>query len=85
MANDEELLKSPEYHTGVLQEIKREQFTRRLYAMKLHDTLDGIDMRHETEGSTTILRVPGGWIYTVYCQSSVASVFVPWDNQFQPK
>lgn len=46
-----------------------------LYKMKLHETL------HLGE-SVIVLRVPGGWIYTTYCDMKPSSVFVRFDNEF---
>lgn len=58
-----------------------------LYHMELHEqrTLD------EQLATTVITRVPGGWIYTFYnqvdepSQERTSSVFVPFDNEFQPR
>lgn len=46
-----------------------------LYNMKLHDK--------KISPEINILRVPGGWIYTIYdCEDKISSVFVPFDNGF---
>ena len=54
-----------------------------IYKMKLHE------MRRVGEPSdplaTTILRVPGGWVYSQFDKSNsmLSSVFVPFDNGYQ--
>ena len=55
----------------------------KLYAMKLHEMLQVGEIKHSL--ATTILRVPGGWVYSQFDKSyrMTASVFVPFDNEFQ--
>jgi hypothetical protein len=49
-----------------------------VYTMGLHQ------FKHITDGFT-VLRVPGGWIYTQYRLDSniMTSIFVPFNNEFQ--
>lgn len=52
-----------------------------IYKMELHESL------HHEDGFS-VLRVPGGWIYTSYSETgtggySQSSCFVPFDNEFQ--
>lgn len=46
-----------------------------IYQMKIHDEI------HLGE-KVVILRVPGGWIYTTYCDMKPTSVFVPYHREF---
>lgn len=50
-----------------------------LYEMELHE-------RRYVSDEIDVTRVPGGWIYTKYRldQQAMTSVFVPFDNEFQP-
>jgi len=54
---------------------------REIYYMGLHEILniDGNSL------STTIIRVPGGWVYHSYDKSKnfLGMVFVPFNNEFQ--
>lgn len=55
-----------------------------LYEMKMHD----IKAPDVNGGMTiSILRVPGGWIYTTYMKTMggyiPSSVFVPYDSEFR--
>ena len=43
-----------------------------IYGMKLHQVI--------IEGNMEILRVPGGWVYTVL---GTNSIFVPFNNEFK--
>ena len=54
-----------------------------LYSMKCGDIL-----HLNCKESWEILRVPGGWIYTRFCENGtggydMSSCFVPFDNEFQ--
>ena len=54
-----------------------------IYEMKLHEM---IMVGKPTDIlATTVLRVPGGWIYSQFDKSHTmtASVFVRFDNEFQ--
>jgi hypothetical protein len=56
----------------------------KIYDMKLHECIDSgtkVNMFY------TILRVAGGWIYTSFNHdgSSLSSIFVRFDNEFQSK
>jgi hypothetical protein len=42
--------------------------------MKLHDILHFEDY--------TVIRIPGGWVYTQNYFQNVCSVFVPYSNEF---
>ncbi|MFA5168951.1 MAG: hypothetical protein WC530_10535 [Candidatus Omnitrophota bacterium] len=44
-----------------------------IYDLKLHETW--------TDGNLDVLRVPGGWVYSIYG----GVIFVPFDNEFMPK
>jgi len=46
-----------------------------IYEMGLHDTVF-------LSEDMSILRVPGGWIYTFGIDDNVTSVFVPFSNEF---
>lgn len=50
-----------------------------LYKMGLHEEFERSDL--------SILRVPGGWIYTRYLRPNyeAITVFVPFDDEFKPK
>lgn len=48
----------------------------KVYTMKLHEVIDG----QGANGNTRILRVPGGWIYSIYFENSLSSVFVPYEK-----
>lgn len=45
-----------------------------LYNMKLHDTID--------TGVYDILRVPGGWLYTLFGDKTTTTTFIPFNNEF---
>lgn len=57
----------------------------RMYEMELHEQLTP----STSSSATLITRVPGGWIYTFYNQTTepnaerFSSVFVPFHNEFQ--
>lgn len=54
---------------------------QKIYDLKLHEECC-LSM------GTSIVRVPGGWIYRIYGSpdtGDVTAVFVPFDNEFQPK
>lgn len=53
-----------------------------IYSMELHETLHDID-NPNGQGRFTVLRVPGGWIYTAYGDGMPSPVFVPFHNGFQ--
>ena len=58
------------------------EFKGALYGMKLGERITSGDKG--TYGfDWVITRVPGGWIYTAETALSPASVFVPYDNEFQ--
>ena len=47
-----------------------------IYNLKLHETM-------YPDKATTVMRVPGGWIYTLTIGGEThTSVFVPFDNEF---
>lgn len=53
-----------------------------LHAMELHEVL------HLNDGELEILRVPGGWVYTTYCDNGVSgysltSCLVPYSDEFR--
>jgi hypothetical protein len=54
------------------------------YEMKLHDTFIAEGELNQNL-FTTVLRVPGGWIYRSYDKGTqiMGAVFVPFDNEFQ--
>jgi hypothetical protein len=54
-----------------------------LYKLKCHELLHDVDSIHE--GQFTALRVPGGWIYSHWRAGNPNPVFVPFDNEFQPR
>jgi len=60
---------------------KREK-TNEIYKLKLHES---IIVTGHTNGQLEIIRVPGGWIYTVYYEGiqKIVSEFIPFDNEFQ--
>jgi hypothetical protein len=54
-----------------------------LYTMKLGEEIrDWDSLGEKREGRVIVLRVPGGWIFTTYCEYHPISCFVPWDNEF---
>lgn len=52
-----------------------------IYELKLHE----ITIAHDAFLFVTVLRVPGGWIYSSLDKSHniLSSVFVPLNNEFQ--
>lgn len=48
-----------------------------IYKLKMHEKI-GI-----TNDKVEILRVPGGWIYTIWDRDMWTSIFVPFNNEFQ--
>jgi hypothetical protein len=69
-----------------MHQVRREnimrEFKDHIYGMKLGDRIASGDKG--TYGFDWIItRVPGGWIYTAETAMSPASVFVPWNNEFQ--
>ena len=52
-----------------------------IYNLKLHETLDADDANL----FTTVIRVPGGWMYRSYDKGChiLCAVFVPFNNEFQ--
>lgn len=54
-----------------------------IYNMSLHEMKQIGDPRYPL--ATTVFRVPGGWVYSLYDKSNdmMSSVFVSWDNEFQ--
>jgi len=60
---------------------------KELYAMKLHE-IAYPEMDNSIHGSYSILRVPGGWIYSQLefdnknGDNYVNPVFIPFDNEF---
>ena len=51
--------------------------SKTIYDLGLHEVL--LDM----SSRTTIIRVPGGWIYKTWGDDLMSAVFVPWDEEFQ--
>ncbi len=49
----------------------------KIYNMDLHAEIT-------LNGGTNVLRVPGGWVYLTYNARHLSSVFVPFNNEFQP-
>ena len=62
-------------------ETKKEK-TNEIYKLKLHES---ICIDNACNAKLEIIRVPGGWIYTVYYPGiqNVNSEFIPFDNEFQ--
>lgn len=58
-----------------------------IYKLDMHE----VTMTTETDLKdwlfTTVMRVPGGWIYRSFDKGNniMAAVFVPFDNEFQEK
>ena len=52
-----------------------------IYKMNLHEI---IVIAEDSWLHTTVMRVPGGWVYRSYDKSNqmMAAVFVPWSNEF---
>lgn len=51
----------------------------KIYKLKLHESID-------IPNGTMIIRVPGGWLYTLWnheANQSLPPVFVPFNNEFQ--
>lgn len=51
-----------------------------LYEMKLHECAE----IHNSDMHLKIIRVPGGWLYRYILGETSDTVFVPFDNEFQP-
>jgi hypothetical protein len=34
------------------------------------------------KGGDCVMRVPGGWIYSIYTSDTLSCVFVPYNNEF---
>ena len=54
----------------------------------LYDMKEGDILHLGCSASVEVLRVPGGWIYTRFCENGtggydMSSCFVPFDNEFQ--
>ena len=54
-----------------------EEYAKAIYSLKLGEKYN------ENEEKWT--RVPGGWIYQTRMGDSPSAVFIPWNNEFQPK
>ena len=48
-----------------------------IYQLKLHESV--------LDDNGTVTRVPGGWIYHTVGNKQLTSVFVPFNNEFQPQ
>ena len=46
-----------------------------IYEMKLHE-------HFSIDSQRSVLRVAGGWVYTIYGNTSTATCFVPFDNEY---
>ena len=61
---------------------------KELYELECHQILHDVDIpvnaKTDAEGSFTVIRVPGGWIYTHWKQGKHQPVFVPFCNEFNP-
>jgi hypothetical protein len=55
--------------------------SKSVYEMRLHETI----FAEDANLASTVLRVPGGWVYRSYDKSHniLGSVFVPFNNEFQ--
>ena len=60
----------------------RKMMSDSLYKMKLHE-----ELCPNTKAAISIVRVPGGWIYSTYYDvencGNVSAVFVPFHNEFE--
>jgi hypothetical protein len=52
----------------------------KIYKMKLGDSLS--ETRDDIFVTERIVRVPGGWIYSLIKPSFISSTFIPFDNEF---
>jgi len=53
-----------------------------IYNMKLHDSFI---LEAGNYPAYNVLRVPGGWLYTVYEEEGTSATFVPFNNEFMNK
>lgn len=49
---------------------------KNVYKMKLHENI-------AINTLIQVLRVPGGWVYTIRRNGEIGCVFVPFNNEFQ--
>jgi hypothetical protein len=64
---------------------KKELETINIYQMSLHDVLRTEENKPSDMLATSVMRVPGGWIYRSFDKSHnmMSSTFVPFHNEFQ--
>ncbi len=55
----------------------------KIYGMDLHSKIE-LDIGPTGYSMVSIMRVPGGWIYTSVSRETKSGVFVPFDNEFYP-
>lgn len=56
-----------------------EEIKQDIFYMDLHDVI------HIWDGEVVVLRVPGGWIYTIVEDGNATSCFVPYTTEYNPQ
>ena len=54
---------------------------QKMYLMELGESIMNLPDNNSLERLT---RVPGGWVYAYGNMHGTSTVFIPWDNEYQP-